>query len=95
MIGLHIEKLEEGDISLSKGTIRAIIKDRQSKNFSCGRILIRIAKEEQLQSIRVVESPVVLQASSRPSKISNIAIAGILGLFVGFSRRSSNTIWKG
>jgi uncharacterized protein involved in exopolysaccharide biosynthesis len=34
-------------------------------------------------SIRVVESPVVLQVSSGPSKTLNIAIAGILGLFVG------------
>jgi uncharacterized protein involved in exopolysaccharide biosynthesis len=43
----------------------------------------RIAKEEQLQSIRVVESPVVPQVPSEPSKISNIAIAGIPGLVVG------------
>jgi uncharacterized protein involved in exopolysaccharide biosynthesis len=43
----------------------------------------RIAKEEQLQSIKVVESPVVPQVPSGPSKILNIAIAGVLGLFVG------------
>jgi uncharacterized protein involved in exopolysaccharide biosynthesis len=43
----------------------------------------RIAKEEQLQSIRVVESPVVPQVPSGPSKMLNIAIAGLLGLFVG------------
>jgi uncharacterized protein involved in exopolysaccharide biosynthesis len=43
----------------------------------------RIAKEEQLQSIRVVESLVVPQVPSEPSKMLNIAIAEILGLFVG------------
>jgi uncharacterized protein involved in exopolysaccharide biosynthesis len=43
----------------------------------------RIAKEEQLNSIRVVEAPVVPQVPSGSSKMLNIAIAGILGLFVG------------
>ncbi len=43
----------------------------------------RIAKAEQLGSIRVVERPIVPQMPSGPSKMVNIMIAGVLGLFVG------------
>jgi hypothetical protein len=46
-----------------------------------------------LLPILLIESPVVPQVCG-PSKKTNIAIAGILGLFVGLYSLLQNTIWK-
>ena len=43
----------------------------------------RIAKEEQLKSLRIVEKAVEPQRPVGPNRLLNIAVAGVLGLFVG------------
>jgi|Deesub1362A_J573_1020465.scaffolds.fasta_scaffold00005_359 uncharacterized protein involved in exopolysaccharide biosynthesis len=63
---------------------REISSLKSAYDFLSDKLLeARIAKEEQLQSIKIVEEPVVPQVPTGPSKILNIAIASILGLFVG------------
>lgn len=72
-INIHLSSLNR-DIDASKDTY----------NFLSGKLQeARIAKEEQLGSIRIVEAPIVPQVPSGPSKMLNVIIAGILGLFVG------------
>ncbi len=43
----------------------------------------RIAKEEQLKSLRIVERAVEPRSPVGPNRLLNIAVAGVLGLFVG------------
>ena len=43
----------------------------------------RIAKAETAEPIRVVEAPVVPERPIGPNKKMNVAVAGVLGLFVG------------
>ncbi len=76
-------KINEVEIHLSNLN-REINTLKGTYNFLYGKLQeARIAKEEQLGSIRIVEKPVVPQVPSGPSKKLNVMIAGILGLFVG------------
>lgn len=43
----------------------------------------RIAKEEQLKSLRIVEVAVEPRSPVGPNRLLNIAVAGVLGLFIG------------
>lgn len=83
------------DINTKEKRINAIqmeLKDMDRKistletsysTLSKKRLDARMAKSEQLQSIRVLEEPVAPEAPVGTSKMLNIAIAGVLGLFVG------------
>ncbi|MEE8168662.1 MAG: GNVR domain-containing protein [Candidatus Hydrothermarchaeales archaeon] len=62
------------EISSLTGTYKFLYKKVQEA---------RISKEEQLNSIRMVESPIVPQVPSGPSRKINVVIAGVLGLFIG------------
>ncbi|MFQ6137254.1 MAG: hypothetical protein ACE5PM_08750 [Candidatus Hydrothermarchaeales archaeon] len=59
----------------------------------CNTVEAEIAKEEELNSIRVVEKPIIPQKPSGPSKKLNMAVAGIL-CSSAFSLPSSSITWK-
>lgn len=69
----ELERLDR-EISVLKSSYTSLAEKLQEA---------RIAKAETAEPIRVVEAPVVPTRPIGPSKKMNVAVAGVLGLFVG------------
>ncbi|MBC7098393.1 hypothetical protein H5T52_04665 [Candidatus Bipolaricaulota bacterium] len=69
----ELERLDR-EISVLKSSYTSLAEKLQEA---------RIAKAETAEPIRVVEAPVVPERPIGPSKKMNVAVAGVLGLFLG------------